>query len=134
MFIVAEGLSLGKKGSLTCIMGSDRLVLHSSTLNSSWPAYLLKYKQFCVGCEDIIAEGLSLDNLVSILSWSSEPHGSQWVHNQALHFIREEFLQILHSSVLMELSREYLKEALSSDFLQVRSTLSSYTCNVKIQA
>lgn len=107
-------------------MGSDRLVLHSSTLNSSWPAYLLKYKQFCVGCEDIIAEGLSLDNLVSILSWSSEPHGSQWVHNQALHFIREEFLQILHSSVLMELSREYLKEALSSDFLQVRSTLAVF--------
>lgn len=87
---------------------------------------------FYVGCEDIIAEGLSLDNLVSILSWSSEPHGSQWVHNQALHFIREEFLQILHSSVLMELSREYLKEALSSDFLQVRSILSSYACNVKI--
>lgn len=26
---------------------------------------------------------------------------------------------MLHSSVLMELSREYLKEALSSDFLQV---------------
>ena len=72
-----------------------------------------------VGCEDIIAEGLSLDNLLSILSWSSEPHGSKWVRNQALHFIQEEFLQILHSSVLVELSREYLKEALSSDFLQV---------------
>lgn len=46
------------------------------------------------GCEDMIVESISLDNLVSILRWSGEAHGSAWVHRQALHFLREEFSQV----------------------------------------
>lgn len=62
---------------------------------------------------------LSVDNLVSVLTWSAEPHGSPWVLRQALHFLREEFLQVASSPVLFELTREHLMETLSSDFLQV---------------
>ncbi|XP_053638043.1 BTB/POZ domain-containing protein 7 isoform X3 [Cherax quadricarinatus] len=70
------------------------------------------------GCEDMIVESLSLDNLVSILRWSGEAHGSAWVHRQALHFLREEFSQVAQSGVLLELEKSTLLEALTSDFLQ----------------
>ena len=46
------------------------------------------------GCEDIIVVSLNVDNLVSVLMWSSEPHGSQWVHRQTLHYLKEEFVQV----------------------------------------
>ncbi|XP_064602149.1 LOW QUALITY PROTEIN: BTB/POZ domain-containing protein 7-like [Liolophura sinensis] len=70
------------------------------------------------GCEDIISDSINLENLTSILGWSSEAHGSKWVHRQAIHFLREEFLQIAHSPILFDLSKEYLIQALRSDFLQ----------------
>ena len=83
---------------------------------SELPIYLL----FSVpGCEDLIAESISVDNLVSVLNWSREPHGSQWVYRQALYYLREEFLQIAHSPVLCDLSKEYMLHAIQSDFLQV---------------
>lgn len=72
-----------------------------------------------LGCEDIIAESMTLDNLIAILKWSSKAHGSAWVHRQAVHFLREEFLQIAHSPILLELDKDYLIDAISSDFLQV---------------
>ena len=72
------------------------------------------------GCEDIIADNITTENLLSILNWSSEAHGSKWVLRQALHFLREEFLQIMNSPVLFDLTKDHLIEALSSDFLQVR--------------
>jgi len=81
----------------------------------------------CSGCEDIIAEALTIDSLPSVLQWSSKPHGSEWVHRQAVQFLREEFSQLVqpcHLPVLYELSREYIIEAVSSDFLQVGSTCS----------
>lgn len=79
----------------------------------------------CRGCEDIIAEALTIDSLPSVLQWSSKPHGSEWVHRQAVQFLREEFSQLIqpcHLPVLYELSRDYLVDAVSSDFLQVGST------------
>ncbi|KAK4315569.1 hypothetical protein Pmani_013210 [Petrolisthes manimaculis] len=70
------------------------------------------------GCEDLIVESLCLDNLVSVLRWSGEAHGSAWVHRQALHYLREEFSQVAQSGVLLELDKVTLLEALTSDFLQ----------------
>ncbi|XP_076037996.1 BTB/POZ domain-containing protein 7 isoform X2 [Oratosquilla oratoria] len=70
------------------------------------------------GCEDLIVESLIVDNLVSVLRWSGEAHGSAWVHRQALHFLREEFSQVAQSGVLLELDKGTLLEALQSDFLQ----------------
>lgn len=70
------------------------------------------------GCEDIIIDNLCLDSLLSVLSWSSEPHGSKWVHRQAMAFITEEFQQIAHSPVIIDLGKDYLRDAIASDFLQ----------------
>lgn len=66
-----------------------------------------------------MVENLSMENLVSTLTWSCQPHGSQWVHRQGLHFLTEEFLQVAHSPVLHDLSKDYLIQAIKSDFLQV---------------
>jgi len=82
------------------------------------------------GCEDIIAEALTVDSLPSVLQWSSKPHGSVWVHRQAVQFLREEFSQLVqpcHLPVLYELSRDYLVDAVSSDFLQVGPAATSET-------
>lgn len=70
------------------------------------------------GCEDIIVDNLTADCLVATLNWSSEPHGSEWVHRQAMAYLAEEFVQISHSPVLLDLNKAYLKEVLASDFLQ----------------
>lgn len=79
------------------------------------------------GCEDIIVESLSLDSLVPILKWSSQPYGSKWVHRQAMHFLCEEFSQVVTSDVLYELGKEHLLSAIQSDYLQVRKRLSTYS-------
>ncbi|KAK7000055.1 BTB/POZ domain-containing protein 7 [Biomphalaria glabrata] len=70
------------------------------------------------GCEDIIIDKLTPDSLLSVLSWSAEPHGSQWVHRQAMAFLIEEFTQISSLSVLLDMSKDFLKCVISSDFLQ----------------
>ena len=71
------------------------------------------------GCEDVIVDNLCLDNLPQVLRWSELPHGSPWVRRQALHLLREEFASITQASVLLELDKAHLVEALQSDFLQV---------------
>lgn len=80
---------------------------------------LTKYLPSLLGCEDIIAESISLDTLVAILKWSSHPYGSKWVHRQALHFLCEEFSQVMTSDVFYELSKDHLLTAIQSDYLQV---------------
>lgn len=65
-------------------------------------------------------ESLSLDSLVPILKWSSQPYGSKWVHRQAMHFLCEEFSQVVTSDVLYELGKEHLLSAIQSDYLQVK--------------
>lgn len=75
---------------------------------------------FLPGCEDIVVESLSLDSLVPILKWSSQPYGSKWVHRQAMHFLCEEFSQVVTSDVLYELGKEHLLSAIQSDYLQVQ--------------
>ncbi|CAG9759562.1 unnamed protein product [Ceutorhynchus assimilis] len=70
------------------------------------------------GCEDLILEALSLDTLPVVLQWARQPHGSAWVHRQALHFLREEFQPVAQSVVLHQLDKEHIIEILKSPFLQ----------------
>lgn len=70
------------------------------------------------GCEDLILEWLSLDTLPAVLQWARQPHGSAWVHRQALHFLREEFQPVSQSPVLHQLDKIHLIEVLRSPFLQ----------------
>lgn len=72
-----------------------------------------------LGCEDIIAESISLDTLIAVLKWSSHPYGSKWVHRQAVHFLCEELSQVMTSDVFYELSKDHLLTAIQSDYLQV---------------
>ncbi|XP_057714728.1 BTB/POZ domain-containing protein 7 isoform X2 [Corythoichthys intestinalis] len=81
-------------------------------------ALFLEFSMLAQGCEDIIVESLSLDSLVPILKWSSQPYGSKWVHRQAMHFLCEEFSQVVTSDVLYELGKEHLLSAIQSDYLQ----------------
>ncbi|KAI4803620.1 hypothetical protein KUCAC02_025283 [Chaenocephalus aceratus] len=81
-------------------------------------ALFLEFSMLAQGCEDIVVESLSLDSLVPILKWSSQPYGSKWVHRQAMHFLCEEFSQVVTSDVLYELSKEHLLCAIQSDYLQ----------------
>lgn len=77
------------------------------------------YFFFYLGCEDVIVESISLESLISILKWSSQPYGSKWVHRQAVHFLCEEFSQVMTSDVLYELTKDQLLTAIQSDYLQV---------------
>ncbi|XP_044520969.1 BTB/POZ domain-containing protein 7 [Gracilinanus agilis] len=81
-------------------------------------ALFLEFNMLAQGCEDIIAESISLDTLIAILKWSSHPYGSKWVHRQALHFLCEEFTQVMTSDVFYELSKDHLLTAIQSDYLQ----------------
>ncbi|XP_006839617.1 PREDICTED: BTB/POZ domain-containing protein 7 [Chrysochloris asiatica] len=81
-------------------------------------ALFLEFNMLAQGCEDIIAESISLDTLIAILKWSSHPYGSKWVHRQASHFLCEEFSQVMTSDVFYELSKDHLLTALQSDYLQ----------------
>ncbi|XP_065451723.1 BTB/POZ domain-containing protein 7 isoform X2 [Chrysemys picta bellii] len=88
-------------------------------------ALFLEFNMLAQGCEDIIAESISLDTLIAILKWSSQPYGSKWVHRQALHFLCEEFTQVMTSDVFYELSKDHLLTAIQSDYLQMKRGLIS---------
>lgn len=81
-------------------------------------ALFLEFSMLAQGCEDIIAESICLELLVPILKWSSQPYGSKWVHRQAMHFLCEDFSQVVTSDVLYELSKDQLVAAIQSDYLQ----------------
>ncbi|KAG7466307.1 hypothetical protein MATL_G00163390 [Megalops atlanticus] len=81
-------------------------------------ALFLEFNMLAQGCEDIVVESISLDSIITILKWSSQPYGSKWVHRQAVHFLCEEFSHIVTSDVLYELSKEHLLTAIQSDYLQ----------------
>ncbi|XP_012679410.2 BTB/POZ domain-containing protein 7 isoform X2 [Clupea harengus] len=81
-------------------------------------ALFLEFSMLAQGCEDIIAESVCLESLVPILKWSSQPYGSKWVHRQAMHFLCEDFSQVVTSDVLHELSKDQLLAAIQSDYLQ----------------
>ncbi|XP_037073284.1 BTB/POZ domain-containing protein 7-like [Pollicipes pollicipes] len=68
--------------------------------------------------EDLILEALCVESLPRILRWSAEPHGSQWVHRQALQFLCEEFSAVVCTPSLHELSLSQLAAVVSSDFVQ----------------
>ncbi|KAI1897942.1 hypothetical protein AGOR_G00088490 [Albula goreensis] len=81
-------------------------------------ALFLEFSMLAQGCEDIVVDSISLESVVSILRWSSQPYGSKWVHRQAVHFLCEEFSQVATSDTLYELGQEHLLAVIQSDYLQ----------------
>ncbi|EEC06648.1 conserved hypothetical protein, partial [Ixodes scapularis] len=82
-------------------------------------------------CEDALVELLSPETLCGVLQWSEQPHGSPWVHRQALGFLAEEFSALAQTPLLLQLTKGQLATLLRSDFLQARPpcTLSSINLN-----
>ncbi|XP_037300928.1 BTB/POZ domain-containing protein 7 [Manduca sexta] len=70
------------------------------------------------GCEDAIVEALSAETLPHVLRWAAAPHASQWVHRQAMRFLRDEFPSIMSVSACGRLPSSALAGALASPFLQ----------------
>ncbi|XP_063430369.1 BTB/POZ domain-containing protein 7-like [Mytilus trossulus] len=100
------------------VAGKGQMTLVDEAMEVYQIGQFLDFPILSQGCEDIITEHISVDNILSILNWSSEPHGSEWVHRQAIQFMREEFLQIIQSPIFYELTKEQLIDVVCSDFLQ----------------
>ncbi|RWS15828.1 BTB/POZ domain-containing protein 7-like protein [Dinothrombium tinctorium] len=81
-------------------------------------ARFLELDSLIVSCEDMIIDSLSIDNLVPVIKWSEQAHGSPWVKRQALCYLREEFSTVAFSPILHQLESSHLIEAIKSDFLQ----------------
>ncbi|XP_074145769.1 BTB/POZ domain-containing protein 7 isoform X1 [Sminthopsis crassicaudata] len=100
------------------VAGKPNLTRAEEAMELYHIALFLEFNMLAQGCEDIIAESISLDTLIAILKWSSHPYGSKWVHRQALHFLCEEFIQVMTSDVFYELNKDHLLTAIQSDYLQ----------------
>ena len=81
-------------------------------------ARFLNFSTLEQGAEDIIIQELSPMSLLAALEWSDRSHGSHWVYRQTMHYLREEFLNIVHLDAFLNLPKRFVIEALKSDFLQ----------------
>ncbi|KAM3955721.1 BTB/POZ domain-containing protein 7 [Aphomia sociella] len=70
------------------------------------------------GCEDAVVEALAADTLPAVLRWAAQPHASQWVHRQAMRYLRDEFPSVMCGSAAALVPRAALAAALASPFLQ----------------
>ncbi|XP_049753575.1 BTB/POZ domain-containing protein 7 isoform X2 [Elephas maximus indicus] len=112
-------LSVGSLSEVQALVaGKPNMTRAEEAMELYHIALFLEFNMLAQGCEDIIAESISLDTLIAILKWSSHPYGSKWVHRQALHFLCEEFSQVMTSDVFYELSKDHLLTAIQSDYLQ----------------
>ncbi|XP_004698829.1 BTB/POZ domain-containing protein 7 isoform X1 [Echinops telfairi] len=111
--------SVGSLSEVQALVAGKPDVTRAEAAMELYPiALFLEFNMLAQGCEDIIAESISLDTLLAVLKWSSHPYGSKWVHRQALHFLCEEFSQVMTSDVFYELSKDHLLTAIQSDYLQ----------------
>ncbi|XP_058511390.1 BTB/POZ domain-containing protein 7 [Ochotona princeps] len=111
--------SVGSLGEVQALVaGKPSMARAEEAMELYHIALFLEFNMLAQGCEDIIAESISLDTLIAILKWSSHPYGSKWVHRQASHFLCEEFSQVMTSDVFYEISKDHLLTAIQSDYLQ----------------
>ena len=80
----------------------------------------LEFHFLSQACEDMLMQLMSIDNVVQILSWSLNSHGSAWVGRQAQQYLEEEFFNVAlhHCGVLASLNQETIVRILKSDFTQ----------------
>ncbi|XP_023657968.2 BTB/POZ domain-containing protein 7 [Paramormyrops kingsleyae] len=118
-YVLRSSPSAGSLGEVQALVaGKVDLSRAEEAMELYHIALFLEFSMLAQGCEDLVVDSLSLDSVVPILKWSSQPYGSKWVHRQAVHFLCEEFSQVMTSDVLYELSKEHLLTAIQSDYLQ----------------
>lgn len=118
--LISRGVCGGGLGEAQALAHTGRI--RPSALEEAMELYqigrFLELDILAQGCEDLILDLLSLDTLPTVLQWARQPHGSAWVHRQALHYLREEFQPVAQSAVLHQLDKIHLIEVLKSPFLQ----------------
>ena len=70
-------------------------------------------------CEDLLVDSISLDNVIALINWSKEPHGSKYVYRNCLVYLREDYVNFCGSPGFFEIDRSIFCELISSDFVQV---------------
>ncbi|XP_033104970.1 BTB/POZ domain-containing protein 7-like [Anneissia japonica] len=111
-----ESSSLGEAQAM--VLGRKPISRIDQAMECYQIAQFLDMTSMAQACEDVIAESINTENIIAILSWSSLPHGSSWVHRQAMHYLKEEFLAVMASPTLCDITKGDLLTALKSDFLQ----------------
>ena len=76
------------------VTGRPRLTIVEEAMEVYQIGRFLELDILTQSCEDLIVENINLENLVSVLAWSKQSHGSAYVQRQAFHFLREEFSQV----------------------------------------
>ena len=86
----------------------------------------LEFNFLSQSCEDVLMQLMTTQNVIDILQWSLQPHGSAWIARQAQQFLEEDFFSFSSNpEVLGRLDENTLIKILKSDFTQV-SKLSNY--------
>ena len=81
----------------------------------------LEFNFLSQNCEDVLMQLMTTQNVIDILSWSLQPHGSSWVARQAYQYLEEEFSSLSSNTELLgKIDEETLVRILKSDFTQVR--------------
>jgi len=82
-------------------------------------------------CEDLLVDSISLDNIISLIKWAKESHGSNYVYRNCIVYLREDFSSFSSSPGFYELDRHTFCELISSDFVQVQGKPNSASNSCK---
>ena len=84
----------------------------------------LEFNFLSQSCEDVLMQLMTTQNVIDILQWSLQPHGSAWIARQAQQFLEEDFFSFSSNpEVLGRLNENTLIKILKSDFTQVSKTV-----------
>ena len=80
----------------------------------------LEFNFLSQSCEDVLMQLMTTQNVIDILQWSLQPHGSAWIARQAQQFLEEDFFSFAsNSEILGTVDEKTLIRILKSDFTQV---------------
>jgi len=97
----------------------DRNINVQDSINLYEIGRFLEFNFLAQACEDLLMQLMSVDNVVTILNWSLNAHGSAWISRQTLQFLEEEFFNVSNKmEVLGSLSQSTIVRLLKSDFTQ----------------
>ncbi|XP_061727640.1 uncharacterized protein LOC133532807 [Cydia pomonella] len=105
------GRGAGRGGAPSTAMLDDAAQLYEI-------ARFLEMPIVAQGCEDAIVSALCPESLPHVLRWTATPVASQWVHRQAMRYLRDEFPSIMSHAAAAKLPRAALAAALASPFTQ----------------
>ena len=81
----------------------------------------LEFNFLSQSCEDVLMQLMTTQNVIDILQWSLQPHGSAWIARQAQQFLEEDFFSFAsNTEILGTVDEKTLIRILKSDFTQVR--------------